>query len=74
MNTLYAAESTQFYSAFLQTTISLPWCCRQEREVSLRFFTNDAQYNPKIHSLENNATFHCAFLAAVLRYAKRFRR
>jgi hypothetical protein len=37
MNTLYAAESTQFYSAFLPTTISLTWCCRQKREVSLCF-------------------------------------
>jgi hypothetical protein len=37
LNTLYTAESAQFYSAFLPTTISLTLRFRQKREVQLPF-------------------------------------
>ncbi len=71
---LYTAESAQFYSAFSPTTISLTLRFRRKREVWLRFFAENAQYNPKTHSYEDNAKFNSKFSATTLSCASRFRR
>ncbi len=72
LNTLYTDESEQFYSAFLPTTISLtPRFC-QKCKVWLRFFTENAQNDPKTHSYEDNAKFKTAFSATTLNHASRF--
>ncbi len=74
LNTLYIAESAQFYSAFSPTTISLTSRFRRKREVWLRFFAENAQNDPKMHSYEDNAKFNVAFSATTLSHASRFRR
>ncbi len=71
---MYTAESAQFYSAFLPTTISLTLRFRQKREVWLRFFAENAQNDPKTHSYEDKAKFNSAFSATTLSHASRFRR
>ncbi len=58
LNTLYTAESAQFYSAFLPTTISLTLRFRQKCKVWLRFFAESAQNDPKTHSYKDNAKFN----------------
>jgi hypothetical protein len=73
LNTLYIAESAQFYSAFSLTTISLTLRFRQKREVWFHFFANNAQNYPKTHSYEDNAKFNSAFLVTTLSHASRFR-
>jgi hypothetical protein len=74
LNTLYTAESAQFYSTFSPMTISLtprfPW----KREVWLRFFAESAQNNPKTHSSKDNTIFNSVFSATTLSHASRFRR
>jgi hypothetical protein len=52
LNTLYTAESAQFYSAFSPTTISLTPRFRRKREILL-----------KMHSYEDAAKFNVAFSA-----------
>ncbi len=75
LNTLYIAESAQFYSAFFApTTISLTPQFRRKREVWLRFFAENAQSDPKTHSYEDSAKFNVAFSATMLSHASRFRR
>jgi hypothetical protein len=74
LNTLYFAESAQFYSAFLPTTISLTPRFRRKREDWLHFFAENTQNNPKMHSYKDNAKFNAAFLATTLSHASRFRR
>jgi hypothetical protein len=54
--------------------ISLTPRFRQKREVCLRFFTENAQNDPKTHSHEDNAKFNSAFSATTLKRASRFRR
>ncbi len=72
LNTLYTAESAQFYSAFSPTTISLtPRFCRK-CEVWLCFFAENAQNNPETHSYEDNSKFNSAFSATTLSHASRF--
>jgi hypothetical protein len=72
LNTQYIAESTQFYSAFLPTTISLTQRFRRKREVWLRFFAKSAQNDPKTHSYEDSAKFNITFSATTLSHASRF--
>jgi hypothetical protein len=73
-NTLYTAESAQFYSAFSLTTISLtPRFCGK-REVWLNFFAENAQNDPKTQCYEDNAKFNSAFSATTLSHTLRFRR
>ncbi len=73
LKTLYTAESAKFYSAFLLTTISLtPRFCRK-REVWLRFFAENTQNDPKMHSYEDCAKFTSAFSATTLSHASCFR-
>jgi hypothetical protein len=74
LNTLYPAESAQFYSAFSPTTISLTPRFRRKREVGLRFFAENAQNDPKTHSHEDSTKFNSAFSATTLSHASRFRR
>ncbi len=74
LNTLYIAESAQFYSPFSPTTISLTQRFRRKREVWLRFFAENAQNDPKTHSYEDSAKFDVAFSATMLSHASRFRR
>jgi hypothetical protein len=74
LNTLYTAESAQFYSAFSLTTISSTPRFRQKRKVRLRFFTENAQNDPKTHSCEDSAKFSSEFSATTLSHASRFRR
>jgi hypothetical protein len=70
----YIAKSTQFYSAFLPSTISLtPRFCRKY-EVLLRFFAENAQNDLKTHSYEDSAKINVAFSATTLSHASRFRR
>ncbi len=66
---LYTVKSTQFYSTFSPTTISLIPRCLLKREVWLHFFAEDAQNDLKMHSYEDNAKFHSAFSATTLSYA-----
>jgi hypothetical protein len=73
-NTLYTAESAQFYSAFSPTTISLNPRFRRKRKVWLRFFAENAQNDPKTQSYEDNAKFNSAFSATTLGHASRFQR
>jgi hypothetical protein len=73
MNTLYTAESAQFYSAYSPTTISLTPRFRRKRKVWLRFFAENAQNDPKTHSYEDSAKFNVAFSATTLSHASRFR-
>ncbi len=74
LNTLFTAESGQFYSAFSSITISLtPRFC-WKREVWLRFFAESAQNDPKTHSSEDNAIFNAVFLATTLSHASHFQR
>ncbi len=74
LNTLYTAESAQFYSAFSSTMISLTLRFQWKREVWLRFFAENAQNYPKTHSYEDSAKFNSAFSATTLSHASRFRR
>ncbi len=74
LNTLYSAESAQFYSAFLPTTFSLTRRYCRKHEVWLRFFAENAQNDPKTHSREDSAKFNSVFLATTLSHAPRFRR
>jgi hypothetical protein len=74
LKTLYTAESAQFYSAFSPKTISLTPRFRRKREVSLRFFAENSQNDPKTHSYEDSAKFDSAFSATTLSHASRFRR
>jgi hypothetical protein len=50
LNTLYTAESAQFYSAFSPTTPRF----RRKREVLLRFSAENTQNDPKTHSYEDS--------------------
>jgi hypothetical protein len=54
--------------------ISLSPRFRRKREVWLRFFAENTQNDPKMHSYEDSAKFNFAFLATTLSYASRFRR
>jgi hypothetical protein len=72
LNTLYPAESAQFYVSFSPTTISLTLRFRPKRKVWLRFFTENAQNDPKTHSYEDSAKFNSAFSATKLSHASRF--
>jgi hypothetical protein len=74
LNTMYTAESAQFYSLFLPTTIGLPLHCPRKWKVWLHFFAENAQNDPKTHSYEDNAKFHSVFLVTTLSYATRFQR
>jgi hypothetical protein len=74
LNTLHIAESTQFYSSFSPTTISLTPRFHQKREVWLRFFAENAPNDPKTHSYKDSAKFNVAFSAKTLSHASRFRR
>ncbi len=74
LNTLYIAESAQFYSAVSPTTISLTPRFRRKREVWFRFFAENAQNDPKTHSYEDSAKFNVAFSGTTLSHASRFRR
>ncbi len=74
LNTLYIAESAQFYSAVLLRTISLTPHFRRKREVWLRFFAENAQNDPKTHSYKDNAKFNATFSATMRSHASRFRR
>jgi hypothetical protein len=69
LNTLYTAIGTLLYSAFLLLTIIFTRHCCLKRKVSLRFFAKGAEYDPKMHSHEDNAKFHCTFLVIALSYA-----
>ncbi len=73
LNTLYTVESTQIYTAFSHTTISLTLRFCGKSEVWLNFFAKDAHNDPKTRSYEENANY-CTFSAATLSYALRFRR
>ncbi len=73
-NTLYTAESAQFYSAFSPISISLTPRFRGKRGVWLRFFAENAHNDPKTHSYEDSAKFNSAFSATTLIHASRFRR
>jgi hypothetical protein len=57
---------------FTPTTISLSQCYRQKCKVSLLIFAKDAQNDSKLHSYEDNAKVHCAFLGTALSYAMHF--
>ncbi len=57
LNTLFIAETAQFYSTFLPTTISLTPRFHRKREVWLRVFAENAQNDPKTHSCEDSAKF-----------------
>jgi hypothetical protein len=74
LNMLYTAESAQFYSAFSPITFSVTQHFCQKCKVSLCVFTENAQYNLKTCSFEDNAKFHFVFLATALSFASRFRR
>jgi hypothetical protein len=71
---LYTAESAQFYSAFLPIMFTVTRHICQKWKVSLCVFTENAQFNLKTRSFEENAKFHFAFLATALSFASRFRR
>jgi hypothetical protein len=73
LNTLYIAESAQFYSAFSPTTISLTRRFRRKRDVWLRFFTENAQNDPKTQSYKDNTKCNVAVLATTLSHASHFR-
>ncbi len=74
LNMLYTAESAQFNSPFLPTTISLTQRFCWKREVWLPFFAEKTQNDPKTDSYEDNAKFQSKFLPTMLSYASRFRR
>ncbi len=74
LNMLFTAESAQFISPFLPTTISLTRRFCRKREVRLPFFAENAQNDLKTHSYEDNAKFHSAFSPTTLSYASSFRR
>jgi hypothetical protein len=61
LNTLHTANSAQFYSVFLLTTISLTACCRRKHEVWLHAFAKDAQNDYKTYSYKDNGKFIFAF-------------
>jgi hypothetical protein len=69
---LYTAESTQFYSAFSPTTVTLTPRFRRKREIWLRFFAENAQNDPKTHSCKDSTKFNSAFSATTLSQASRF--
>ncbi len=69
---MYIAESTQVYSAFPPTPISLTPRFRRKCEVWLRFFAENAQNDPKTHSYEDSAKFNVAFSASMLSHTSRF--
>jgi hypothetical protein len=71
LNTLYTDKSTNFYSAFLPTTISLTLHICRKRWAWLGFFTKN---DPKTHSYKDKAKLHYAFSATMLSYATRLRR
>jgi hypothetical protein len=73
LNTLYTAESRQFYSAFSPTTISLTPRLRRKCKVWLRFLAENAQNDPKTQSYEDSTKFNSTFLATTLSHASRFR-
>jgi hypothetical protein len=73
LNMLYTAESPQFNSPFLPTTISLTPRFRRKHEVWLPFFAENAQNDPKTHNYKDNDKFHSVFLPTMLSYALRFR-
>ncbi len=74
LNTLYIANSAQFYSAFSPTAISLTLCFHWKREVWLCFFAENAQNDPQTHSYEDSAKFNVVFSRTMLSYSSRFRR
>jgi hypothetical protein len=69
---LYIAESAQFYFAFSPTTISLTPRFLRKRIVWLRFFAENTQNDPKMHSYEDSAKFNVTFSATALSHASRF--
>jgi hypothetical protein len=74
LNMLYTAESAQFYSTFLPTTISWTPCFHRKHKVWLTFFTENAQNDPKTHSYKDEAKFNPTFLATTLSCASCFQR
>ncbi len=72
LKTLCTVESAQFYSTFSPTTIRLTWHCLKNAKYSSTFLAEDAQYDPKKPSYEDNAKFHSAFLLTELSYATSF--
>jgi hypothetical protein len=72
LNTLYTAESAQFYYAFSPTAISLTPRFRRNCEVWLHFFAENAQNDPKMHSYEDSAKFNSTFSATMLSHASHF--
>jgi hypothetical protein len=74
LNTLYTAESAQFYSALSPTVISLTPRFRRKREVWLHFVAENVQNNIKTHSYEDSAKFNSEFSVTTLSHASRFRR
>ncbi len=66
LNTLYTAESAQFYSTFVPTTISWTPCFCRKHEVWLIFFTESAQNDPKTHSYEDDTKFNPTFSATTV--------
>jgi hypothetical protein len=57
-------KAHSFTSHFLQ---------QRNREAWLRFFTENAQNDPKTHSYEDNAKFNSAFSVTILSHASGFR-
>jgi hypothetical protein len=74
LNTLYTAQSAQFYSPFSPKTISLIPRFRRKREVWLCFFPKNAQNDLKTRSYEDSAKFNSAFSATTLSHPLCFRR
>jgi hypothetical protein len=74
LNTLYFAESAQFYSSISPTTISFTPRFRRKHEVLLRFFAENAPNDPKMYSYEDSAKFIVAFSVKTLSHASCFQR
>jgi hypothetical protein len=75
LNMLYNAIeiNAEFYSLFLPRTNHLTGCCCQKREVSLRFFAKNPQYDPKRPVTRTKLSVVAHFLATALSYVMRFR-
>jgi hypothetical protein len=74
VNVLYTAKSTQSYSVFSPTMISLTPQFHWKRKVWLHFFSKNAQKDPTTHNYKDNAKFHSSVSVTMLSYATRLQR
>jgi hypothetical protein len=74
LNTLYIAESAQFYSAFSLITITVTRHFCNKAKFHPAFFAENAQYDLKTRIFKTTGKFHLVFSATALTFATRFRR